>query len=264
MVHDLTIFTIATDKYFEYWVSLVESAKKYLSKDISTQWIVFTNRSEDLAQKIELTSDMDLIVQPINGLEWPLPTLLRYSFINSVKNLVSGKEFMYLDADMLFMNHIDKLDNLVHNPEKKITLIMHPGFYRCSGLELAIFYLRNIKFIFKDLKLKIRYGSLGTWETKRISMAFVERSKRKKYVCGGVWFGEKNAVLEMCELLASRVLKDYSNNVVAKYHDESHLNWFATESEVTLLGPEYCFEQSYPQISSIFPKILAVNKHALG
>jgi hypothetical protein len=260
-MHDLTIFTIATDKYLQYWLDLVKSSNTYLSKDISVQWIVFTNRGDELQNDTALVSKIDLIIKPINSLDWPLPTLLRYSLLQSVSGVITGTNIMYIDADMLFVSPVGKKDLMFLNSNSKIKLIMHPGFYRDTGLNLMIFYLKNLKFVLKDLKLKIRYGAIGTWETNKKSCAYVKRLKRKKYVCGGIWFGEKQSILEMCHELAERISVDYSQNLIAKFHDESHLNWFASRSSFILLNPELCFDKTYPQLSKLRPKIIAVEKN---
>ena len=52
------------------------------------------------------------------------------------------------------------------------------------------------------------------------------------------------------------------NGIIAKFHDESHLNAFASQSKsITWLNPEYCFEPSYPNLNSLDPYLHVVDKN---
>ena len=75
----------------------------------------------------------------------------------------------------------------------------------------------------------------GTWEENRNSRAYVGPLKRHKYVHGAVWLGKKESVLQMCELLSSQVEDDLQKNLIAIWHDESHLNHFSANSKVGYL-----------------------------
>ena len=43
---DLTIFSVATDRYINYWSEMVESYLKTNGSELKVQWIVFTDKSE--------------------------------------------------------------------------------------------------------------------------------------------------------------------------------------------------------------------------
>ena len=108
---------------------------------------------------------------------------------------------------------------------------------------------------------KAKFGGLGTWERNELSRAFVPRSLRKNYVCGGAWLGKNSEILNLCKILSSRINEDLGQNIVAVFHDESHLNWYQANNNFSLLSPELCFDPSYPQLSALTPKILAVDKN---
>jgi len=55
------------------------------------------------------------------------------------------------------------------------------------------------------------------------------------------------------------VLDDSARNIVARWHDESHLNRFAALNEVEVLGPQYCFDGKV-DLGSDLPYVLAVEK----
>ena len=256
----LTIFTVATDRYLDFWLDLMSSANKFVEKSLIVQWIVFTNREKDIPPALKRSLGGNLLVVKFESVPWPMPTLLRYELLVSVSDKVKGSMVMHLDADMLFVKNfsLEDLDYSIGNND--VALIKHPGFYRPRNWSRLEFYLKHPVFIMRDLRSVVIKGGLGSWETDSNSLAYVSRKLRKNYVCGGVWFGKKDAIMQLCELLGNRIKSDLSRNVIARFHDESHLNWFAVNYEVSTINPGFCFEPSYPQLNRIVPTIIAVDK----
>ena len=89
---------------------------------------------------------------------------------------------MHLDADMLvradFLKTIE-FNELIGG----IGLVAHPGFWRPKRARGRM-YLQNPKMLISDIRRLITYGSLGSWETRKQSSAYVRRSNRQRYVCG--------------------------------------------------------------------------------
>lgn len=227
-----------------------------------TQWIVFTDKGESINPELISRLGSSLLVVKIEHQKWPFPTLLRYEFLLSVSKQVQGRTVMHLDADMLFLRdlNLSAIEKVLGT--KGIVFISHPGYYRPSGINKFKFYLKNPKFVPRDVKTRARYGGLGTWELNQLSKAHVPRSLRKNYVCGGVWLGKNVEILKLCEILSSRINEDLAQNIVAVFHDESHLNWYQANYSFSLLSPELCYDPSYPQLGPLTPKILAVDKNA--
>ena len=256
----LTIFSVATDRYLEHWINLVRSSSGFTENNLSVQWILFTNREGEIPSDIKLNMRDMLLIKPVESLIWPMPTLLRYKLLSNVSDEITGEIILYLDADMLFANSVSLSDLTNSIGNNKISLVKHPGYFRPRSISRIRFYAFNPIFILKDIKLRVMNGSLGTWEKNSKSCAYVPRNQRKEYVCGGAWFGNKDAIIEMCELLSERVEIDLSKGIIAKFHDESHLNWYSVTYNCSISDPSFCFEPTYPQLFSIKPKIIAVNK----
>jgi histo-blood group ABO system transferase len=121
--------------------------------------------------------------------------------------------------------------------------------------------MTNPKDLARDCRTQLRFGGLGSWERNKKSRAFVPRSQRNVYVCGGTWLGRKEEILTLCKELSSRINEDLEVGITAVFHDESHLNWYQAKNQLTLLNPELCFDPSYPQLKNLKPKIIAVDKN---
>jgi hypothetical protein len=104
-------------------------------------------------------------------------------------------------------------------------------------------------------------GGLGTWENRKKSSAYVPRRSRKVYVCGGFWLGKKSSFEKLVSKLDAETNIDLANGVVAKWHDESHLNKWASENACTVLEPSFCYDASYIWLKNLPEIIQAVRKN---
>ena len=64
----------------------------------------------------------------------------------------------------------------------------------------------------------------------------------------------------MIDELANRTRRDLQRGVVAIWHDESHLNWFASYHAHELLDSEKCYAEGLPNLKDLIPEIIAVEK----
>lgn len=118
----------------------------------------------------------------------------------------------YCDADMLFVDHMDDeiLGDLVGT--------IHPGFYN-------------------------KYGS---YEKNPLSLACIKPKEGKKYYAGGFNGGKSENFLTMCIKIKNNIDIDLSNNIIAVWHDESHLNhYFIDNPPTNELSPSYCYPESW-------------------
>lgn len=262
MPYDLTIFSVATNRYIAFWIRMVNSYLDTNDSTIRVQWIVFTDRENEIHPELISRLGNSLLIINTPHQEWPFPTLLRYKYLLGISERVLGRVVMHLDADMLFVSDLNfhALEKL--SGTKGVNLVRHPGYYRPTGLKKMLFYLKYFEYLARDIKTKVKYGSLGTWELNKQSLAYVPRSSRQNYVCGGVWLGKNLEILDLCKILSSRIDADLDQGIIAVFHDESHLNWYQSQKNFNLLSPELCFDLSYRQLNALTPTILAVNKNA--
>jgi histo-blood group ABO system transferase len=138
---------------------------------------------------------------------WPLVTLYRYETFVKNQDLYSNDYLFTFDVDILIKNYIDE------KILKDFVVVYHSGYYR----------------------------QRGTPETNPKSTAYIRSDEKLEYVAGGFLGGTKNNFLSACETLYYNIKKDLDNNIIAKWHDESHLNRYVIDNQdiVTYLEPEY-------------------------
>ena len=69
--------------------------------------------------------------------------------------------------------------------------------------------------------------------------------EKMQYFAGGFNGGSSSEYLKMCEKLSQNIEKDKENNVMAIWHDESHMNrYFIDNPPTKVLDPGYCYGES--------------------
>ena len=90
----------------------------------------------------------------------------------------------------------------------------------------------------------------------------LEKYQPKVYYQGCFWGGRTPEVCAMIDELEYRVGDDLKRNVVALWHDESHLNKYFIENPdlVHTYGPEYAFPEVFKDQCTFEPKIVHLAK----
>lgn len=73
--------------------------------------------------------------------------------------------------------------------------------------------------------------------------------------------GLREPFVDLCAELSRRTRADLDNDIIAVWHDESHLNWYASRHETTLLDSSYCYALGLPGLQDLEPVIIAVDKN---
>ncbi|MBM6879746.1 glycosyl transferase family 6 [[Clostridium] spiroforme] len=227
------ILYICTGDYVVFWQDFFESFEKYFIKDCQIHYFVFTD-----AKSIFSENNDRVHKYYIENLPWPLITLFRFrTFLKAQDDLKKMDYLMFSNANMVcnqeitakeFLPRKDKNENLI--------VVIHPGYSNTK--------LRHVPY-----------------DRNRKSKAYVPYNKGKHYVIGAMNGGTTEAFLEMSQKLNRAIEEDLKKNVIARWHDESHLNKYIIDrDDVRYLSPEYCYpfgmEVQYKK------KIFAVSKEA--
>lgn len=253
------VMTVATNRYIEYWAEMAASADKHLFPGHRLVLHVFTDQVERAHEAAANLTRAEIDVVEIEALRWPEATLLRYEVFDAHREALSEDLLIHLDADMLVTSNT----GAELNPSQwrgGIALVRHPGYRRPPVPARLAMYARNPRMAASDARYILRLGGIGSWETDPACRAFVAKSDRRTYVCGGTWMGRREELRALIHELATRTRADLDEGRIAVWHDESHLNWFASRNDVTILGSEYCYAPGFPNLTDLVPIIIAVDK----
>jgi len=247
----MDVVSVATNGYDKYFVNLVISADRYLQVEKNAIFHIFTDNAEEIKKNAINLKNITICYHKVPSYNWPEATLIRYQLIFQNRNHFSSQVIMYIDSDMLFKSSVG-LELFPEKWQNEIAFVHHPGYWR----KRSSLVTKSPRDVYKLLK----YGGIGTWETRKLSSAFIERKLRKLYCCGGIWMGKREKIINFSKSMFDSVENDKRKNITAIWHDESHLNKYAALNQFTLLSPEYCYDPRYKNLKSINAKIEAVHK----
>ncbi len=216
---------MATGKYIQFVMPLIESARKHFCIEHKITYFVFTDGL--------LPEAHDIVVIPQQRLGWPYDTMMRCKVYYDHKDVLQTQDYIFaLDADMLFVG--DMGNELLS--ERVATF--HPGYY----------------------------GRKGPYESRSTSTAYLPEVQARFYFAGGFYGGSAQEFIAINGTMSNNIQIDLNNNIVAVWHDESHLNrYFATHSPTMILTPDYCYPQSFPRdqvwLFQFKPRLLALDKN---
>jgi hypothetical protein len=224
-IHFLTIATNIYSKFIPQLISSIDDAYGGSSEQIEIS--IFSDNCIDIESKLNYKVNHYFLKHK----SWPYPTLERYKTFLTIKDQVDPDTFMiYTDADMLFKSQIP------HSAVTKLFGVLHPGYF--------------------DKKRK-------PFTTSKKSSAYIDKSRRINYLCGGIQGGRAKEFFSVCEILSKIIEKDDSENQIPKWHDESYWNYYYANfmEEFTVLGPEYCWPEEW--VTDQNPgKVIALTKTA--
>ncbi len=226
MTKKIGILLIATGKYISFVDQFITSANEYFMKGTENEvyYFVFTDSKIIPEGAIRIFQKHK---------KFPYPTLMRYHIFLESKKLLSKMDYLfYCDVDTRFVSKVGEevLGNLVATK--------HGLFYNVDRRDF-------------------------TYENQKESTAYIRPKEGKYYFCGGFNGGKTRRFLKMAKTIARNIDKDEERNIVAVWHDESHLNrYLINYPPDKILDPGYC----YPEGGTLpfTPRLLALNKDHAG
>lgn len=229
---------IATGRYLSFAEELLADLDHLVSPHRDVVVNLFTDASPAAVSAVQERHRLQVTPHRVPALRWPEASLYRYELFAQAAARLEGDVLVYLDADLRVRKDFTALLDPAGWPGG-MAAVRHPGFYRRHQMRPR-----------------------GTWESRRTSQAYVPPWRRRRYVCGGVWMGTRAAFLDTSRQLAQRVRTDAAAGVTAKWHDESHWNWWVAHHRTRVLEPDWCWVPDYPWLDHLEPLIVAVDKGA--
>ena len=210
------ILIVGTGNYRHYFPNLYYTMKKRFLKNHEKRFFFFTDYVE------KMPSDVTQIQIEKRG--FPGDTLFRYHYFCSISdNLQWADVLYYIDVDS-FINE-DVGDEILPD-HRGLIGVAHPGFYN----------------------RRTPTAPLGTPETRPASTAYIfPFDSRPCYWMGGFNGGRMKDFLDLSMTNQENIDEDRKKNIIAIWHDESHLNRYLTthQSNVKTLLPSYGYPESW-------------------
>jgi len=250
-----TLFFIATQKYINYFRRLLPEIETHINLGKNIQIILLT----DSEPQVHFRSGRIKIDQfNIEHKVWPMITLERYKKILEFKEYIKSNIFVWCDADMAVEGDIDFTELLAG---ENLRLSPHPGFtFNPKQLIRNMICFEFISSIRIFRNLFHLYTGRNGWETNPSSTAYVPWHKRRRYYQGGFWLGKTDSVIRMCQELNKHIEKDLEKKIIARWNDESHLNWYASNYKVAHTPSGMVGEANYPWLSQDIRVINCLDK----
>ena len=226
----IAIVFIGTSKYADFFDGYKSAIDKYFLTDHKKEFFVFTDQPEN-----DVFLHENVTVKEINHVGWPWITLHRFKFMSMIQEyLIKFDYVFFMDADLWPCSKIGD-DILSHG--KPLIGVQHPGFL----------------------------GKIGTYETNTLSRAniFDGYYDLTVYRQGCFWGGKAKDIIDMVVECDKRVDEDALNDIIAVWHDESHMNKYFIENNdnVHTLHPGYATpQQGYDNIKAQY-KTMMVHLH---
>lgn len=206
------------------------SEELFLTKH-EKKYFVFTDGHDDLFnhQRVLRTHQAQL--------GWPYDTLKRFHMFCSIEEGLNEMDFLFFfNANMKFLKTVG--EEVIPGEENDWFVgVNHPG-YCTVGCD-------NFPY-----------------ERKSESTAYIAPGRGNYYFQGCLFGGRTKEFVEMAKELSRNIDQDEEKNIMAQWHDESHLNHYFLHKKPRLLDPSYAYPESlnipYDRI------IIQIDKSKLG
>lgn len=197
MYNNIKIFSLATNNYKNFSDNFLFGFNNFFLPHKNKEFIIFTDDIKyGSFQKSYITTSF------INHENWPMITLKRYEYISQFKDKIANDDLcIFADIDLMPVSEIDSLT------VNKYFGVEHPGNY----------YVNNTQ------SLETNFNSTAYVNINNLPVNY-------KYIQGCLWGAIGQNFIDMISILKENTEKDLKNNIIAKWHDESHLNKFCIEN----------------------------------
>ncbi len=228
------IIVIATNKYIKFFENLYNSCEKYLFPNTDKKYFLITDHP------IQNYSNVITLFQQHE--KWPNPTLKRFHYILSHRDLIESHNLthlFYLDADMLIVDYVYET-YFLEKCKDKLLAVYHPGYWKTSNKR-------------------------GEPEQNQKSKCCI-LDKDHEYVAGGFQGGYTKLYFKAMEIMKNALDEDISNGIIPIWHDESVWNKFVSlnKNKIHFEIPEFCFPEGWDarkNLKGLKKKIVALNKN---
>lgn len=223
----IAILYICTGKYNQFFDGFYKSAMQYLLPDYEKTFFVWTD-NDHIADNL---NNVRIIHKECAG--FPFDSLFKFEiFLSAEKELARFDYIFFIQANAMFLQYVG--EEIL--PDE-------------SGLAMGIWGGKMLK----------RPACTYPYERNKKSLAYVAPyGKNYIYYMGGINGGRSKEFLEMVRILSANIRKDYENGIIAKVHDQSHINAYLRHKRCKIIPPQYCWPEEW--VTEFEPKMIFRDK----
>lgn len=219
----VAVLYICTGEYNIFWKLFYYTFNQRFLKNSDVHYYVFTD-----AENLEYRTNKDVHIIKVKAEKWPYSTLKRFHYFLMVETELREYDFcFFFNANMLCVENISEDEFL---PVKDDILVVEHPEYCKQCIENGV----------GEAKRKL------TYERNDKSKACIPYGKEPPYVFGAINGGKAYAYLDLAKELAALIDDDLTRDIVAVFHDESHLNRYIVDhNHYCLKSPEYAYPDGW-------------------
>lgn len=216
--------------YWPYAGEMINGARKFFLPGHQTDFFLWSDMPKEM--------NFGATVFPTEPVDWPLPTLMRYHLFLQQEEILKEYDYIfYCDVDMKFVDLVG--DEILGDG---LTAAFHP-----------MYQVRDtVKFPF---------------EPNQHSTAYIKVPNH--YYAGGLQGGTSIAFLEAMKVMKKNIDKDFDNNYMSRWNDESHWNKYLFDNPPSIIldssyiYPDSLIKEYYEPIvwgKSLYPRLVTITK----
>lgn len=224
----IAILYICTGRYNQFFKDFYKSSEKYFLTNTEKEYFVWTD-DENLAKGCD---NVKIIEKQCAG--FPADSLFRFEMFLQVETELKKFDYIFFfNANALF---IQSVGTEILPDESGLSMGIWPG------------------------KREHQHPMFHPYERNRKSLAYIAPyGENYTYYMGGLNGGTSDTYLQMIRTLCHNIREDYEKGIIAKFHDESHINAYMRTHSCKKLGREYCLPEEW-KTDGETPKIILRNK----
>ena len=224
----IAILFICTGKYNKFFPRFYDSSEKNFLVDAQKQYFVWTD-DDHLADGYK---NVNVLHKECAG--FPEDSLFRFEMFLQVEHKLEDFDYIYFfNANAEIRSSIGK--EIL--PDK-------------SGLVMGMWPGKRLN----------QHPMFFPYERNKKSLAYVAPyGKDYYYYMGGINGGNSKTYLQMIRTLSKNIRNDYDRGIIAKVHDESHINAYLRTHPCKKLTREFCLPEEWIHESDQ-PKVVFRNK----